>query len=338
MMRMRYAVLCGALLAGIFSYGFALRHTLRSVIDPNAEPYRLEAACAGTAATPFRYRVLMVWAIDGLRKILPAHGAAAPPLAAALALETLATLALLVAMWVWVQEWGVGMSGGLVGIALTVNALIVTYLLPTEASHFYWYDIPAVLFVTLGLLAIKRDRLALYYVVFAIGTLNKETTCFLTVAFILLRWRRGRRWLAYHVGAQLVLWLGLKALLCWAAGQPATSTFWWTLPRNLHALADLSEHRAWLLGSALGFVPTMTLVVWPFVHDRAAKRLAAGVSIPFIGGMFLVGWMEEIRIYAELLPVLLPACVLGMQGALHQGRAALHRLMSSAANAPSSPP
>ena len=58
-----------------------------------------------------------------------------------------------------------------------------------------------------------------------------------------------------------------------------------------------------------------------------------GVSVPFLGGMFLVGWMEEIRIYAELLPVLLPACVLGLQGALRRGRTALQRAWSGAAAA-----
>jgi hypothetical protein len=315
-LRYRYAlVLCGLILAGMFSYYFALNHTRRHLYDPNAEEFSLESACAGTAATPFRYRVLVIWIIDGVLWMLPRSAGVSSPLEVMLPMEAAATFALFVALWFWLKAWPLHVYGRVLGILLSANAMIVTYLVPTKLSHFYWYDIPSVLFFTIALLAIRQNRVLLFYPLFVAATLNKETSCFLSVAFLLLQWRHGRTRAVCHVAVQAVLWTGVKVALCYAAGQGAASTFWWALPRNLQALGSLTSYDLKLLASTLGFLPIVTLVSWRSARDRDA-RLLAWLTVPFVSCMLMVGWVEEIRIYAELLPVLLPVSVLGIQGAL----------------------
>lgn len=310
----RYALAVGGIsLAAIFAYYFTLNHTLREVDFPNAPEYSFPAAFAGTAATPFRYRVLVIWIINGLLRVLPRSAGVSSPWEVMVPIETATMLALLVVLWCWLGAWSEQIYPKSIGMVLSVNALIITYLGSTKLSHFYWYDIPSVLFFTAGLLAIKRNRLTLFYPLFVLATLNKETSCFLSVAFLALRWQRGRRAAASHVAAQAVLWFGIKAILSYGAGQGAASTFWWALPRNVQALGSLKEYDVLLLLSTLGFLPVVTLALWRFVEDRDARRLAL-VALPFVGGMFLVGWVEEVRIYGELLPVLLPASVLGING------------------------
>ena len=53
-----------------------------------------------------------------------------------------------------------------------------------------------------------------YYLIFAIGTLNRETTCFLTLIciFILSRKEKGRN-LIFHGLLQFLIWISIKIYL-----------------------------------------------------------------------------------------------------------------------------
>lgn len=318
----RFALVVGLILAGIFAYQFARQHTLRDISNPNAPEYSLESACTGHAATPFRYRVLVPWAITGVLALWPSNAGEPTPLQVMFPIDAAATFFLIIALWLWLREWSVGVYGRALGILLAANALIMTYLLPIKLSYFYWYDILSVLFFTLGLLAIKQQRTLVFYCLFLLGTLNRETTYFLSVAFLVLRRRDGRAYAAVHGSLQALLWLGVKLSLAHAAAYPPLSMFWWELPRNMHILGSHTRYDVRLLMSMLGFIPLATIAVWPWVRNRDAK-LVALIAIPFLAGMALVGFIEEIRIYGELLPVLLPACVLGITGVVEQARTGL---------------
>jgi hypothetical protein len=319
----------GLILAGIFSYEFALHHTLRHVYLPNQKEFSLEAACAGTAAPPFCYRVLVPWIVNVLSQMVPASVGIPSPWEFMFLIDIAGTFALVLALWIWLREWSADLLPRVIGMLLAAEALIITYVAPTKLSHYYWYDIPAVLFFTLGLLAIERKRLVLFYALFVFATLNKETTCFLSLALLLLWWEERPARAIFHVTIQAFLWLLIKAGLCYIDGQGPRSTFWWTFPRNLQILSSYSDMR--VLCSAVGFIPILTLASWRLVQNRNARLLAL-VSVPFGLGMFLVGWLEEIRIYGELLPLLLPASILGIQRVLRwrPDQSARHRHLTSA--------
>lgn len=79
----------------------------------------------------------------------------------------------------------------LTSLAFFVFALLFSYhfafLRANETftyTFLYPYNLPAVLFTTLGLIALYRKQWTLYYVLFAFATLNRETSYFLAFVYL----------------------------------------------------------------------------------------------------------------------------------------------------------
>ena len=65
-------------------------------------------------------------------------------------------------------------------------------LLPVSWNYFvlnsiyHAYDIPSLMFYLLGICLFLKERYFLFYIIFIIGTFNRESTCFITISLLLI--------------------------------------------------------------------------------------------------------------------------------------------------------
>ncbi len=168
-------------------------------LNANAEASP-EKLALGVAATPYQYRVLVPFLVRQLT--LPTAGGPAALKSGYWVAEFLALVAL-----------GFAVRGYLALFirdrALASILALSTYaLLPFNyrIQDFYPYDVPSMLFFTVGLILIHERRWRLFYPLFVVATINRETSIFLTAATALI-WsgREPVRETAVHVLGQGVV-------------------------------------------------------------------------------------------------------------------------------------
>lgn len=284
------------LFALLFSYHFAFLRAHETFTYHAAAP---EALAQGLAPTPYQYRILVPALVGLLQRLtdLPADSLYR-------IIEFLATAALLYAFRAFINLFARHQ-----GLA-SLSTLLLAYTLPYNFTYtfFYPYDLPAVLFTTLGLLALYRRQWAFYYAIFIIATFNRETSYFLTLVYLASALgREGWKPVISHTGAQAALWLGIKtALYLLFANNPAQGTgfFELQLTRNLEQLANPGILS--ILARNWGMVWIFVLAWHARIHTPFLRRgLLACLAQLLI--LLLVGVIEELRIYGEILPILLAA-------------------------------
>ena len=93
-------------------------------------------------------------------------------------------------------------------------------------SIFHSYDIPSLFFYCLGLHLFLNKKYFLFYIIFAVATLNRESTCFITISLALLLSKFSsdhsfkdnftRNFiLIKHLLAQAILWLFIVLFIGW---------------------------------------------------------------------------------------------------------------------------
>ncbi len=165
----------------------------------------------------------------------------------------------------------------------------------------YIYDFPTLFFFTLGLTLLIKERWTLFYPVFVVGCINKETMVLLTFLFLMLyRNRFSEKGLALHTGAQLLIFGSIKLLLMNTFAENAGNVLDFHLYLNLHML---------LMGYGLTTLIIGGLLLWLIFHDYASKppalRRSLLVAVPF--GLLLLwgGVLTELRDVYELYPIVL---------------------------------
>jgi hypothetical protein len=172
-------------------------------------------------------------------------------------------------------------------------------------------DTPAVFFMTAGLAALALRRWPLFYALFALGTLNRETTCFLTVAMLLTLWdREPRVTLVRHFAAQAALWLAIKAVLFAVYRnnpEPGLFELFHVAPDgtildrshleiNLKYLARAQNLP--LVGAVLGGLWLPVLVFAHRIRDPFLRR-APLTFVAYIAAMLAIGNVFDVRIFGE---------------------------------------
>lgn len=278
-------------------------------------PVDLEHMVAGTALTPMQYRVLLPW----LYRVL--HASPVPMLQGislhrySQLIEVSSVVCLLLASRWLLRRVGLTPSESLCGSWLTALLLPFHYLLP-EHSYYYIYDIPAVLFFTIGLGLLVDRNWAWFYPLFAVATVNRETVCFLTLIYVLAAFRRDNfRSIATHVIAQACIWVTIKATLLYAYranAQPAYGAqfglFKNSLASNLEFLGQFGTPDL-LVASMFAFLWIPVFALWAWIPHPFVRRAVVAVPI-FIVAMLYVGEVEELRIFGEMIPVVAAATVL----------------------------
>jgi hypothetical protein len=166
------------------------------------------------------------------------------------------------------------------------------------------YDPLSIFLFALALLAIGSGKDFLFYVVFLLGTLNKETSIFLVLVFFLRKYEDGPiRNALIHGLIQTMCWLTIIAIVNYAFKDLPGSLFWWNLPHNLNLL--FSEPPDHLICLALAYAGLCYLVFRGWERKPKFLRNALVVAgIPFFIANCLFGSLAEMRPFYEFLPLL----------------------------------
>jgi len=266
----------------------------------------------GEAPFPFRYRALPMWIAQlGADALGPSRLPAIYfGIATLSAWGTLLACRELIATWL-PRRLAAVLALGVV-FPLAWHYAILNNL-------YFPFDLPAVFLFTAGWLFCLRRVWWGYYAAFLLGCFNRETILFLSVLFGLTWFRRLRgRELALHLAAQLLVYAAAKAVLREVFASPEGSLFatvWWKNRSTYLGLLTLRENglKDWLK-LLLAFGGFWWLL--PFIWKRQppeVKRALLLVPV-FVLALQGVATMDEMRIYAELQPVIALPVLLALGG------------------------
>jgi hypothetical protein len=304
------------IVAGVVSYYFT---EIRFYLNEEYKPAALSSLLEGTAARPFQYRALVPWIVSAISKTgLHVPAIHLPPqlwITNALSIdharsfvliELISVFFLVVAFRYYISMF---LKNNTLSTVLAFTLFLVlpfNYVLPRAAPFWYPYDMPAILFFTLGLIFLYRQKWAMYYTVFLIGVFNRETICFLTFVYLITSiGERKPKVILLHCGLQFVLWLAIKYFLYQLySSNPGEGLFETQLLANIGFLLTPKRYPFFL--SNMGFI-LIPIVFYFRLIDNDFVRRSLFVGIPFFLAMMYVADIWELRIYGELLPIMLLA-------------------------------
>ncbi|MCH2173116.1 hypothetical protein MK489_20240 [Myxococcota bacterium] len=266
----------------------------------------LESLTDFSAHTPYQYRIL----VPALARIAHEWLGISPP-AFIWSMTAATALGLLIAFRAYLATF-------MPSQAASFAASWILYPLLWNQSpmstwrFFYPSDLPAVLLFTLGLLTLARERHRAFLGIFALACLNRETSALLSVAFLATGWgHRPSRELLRGLLLQIVIWGAIKLALGAAFAHNDGTPYDFMGTRNLALFAGLLQgHPPLGVLTACGLIWLPIPWTWRFQPDFL--RRVMWVGLPFLGGMALVGNLDELRIYGELAPVLTAPAVYGV--------------------------
>ncbi len=189
-----------------------------------------------------------------------------------------------------------------------IGPLLLGVILPWS-FYFYWpYDFSGILLWTACLVALVEGRRPLYLLLFALGTLNRETTFFLIGIFAATQWEGlGRRRTLQYVGAQAAIWsaifVALRIFIRPAAGDPVEIQFMDNLVYLTRGYG-LGPFEHWMrLLSGLGFF--WLLAPWHWSRKSLFLRRACWILPAYLLVMLVVARLVETRVWYEWIPIVL---------------------------------
>jgi hypothetical protein len=205
---------------------------------------------------------------------------------------------------------------------------------------YHSYDIPSLAFFCWGVVLFLRHQYTWFYLVYALASLNRESTCFITIAlFALLLWTpraklspsrlgelwKGNRHLFMHSAGQTTLWLLIKNSLEYAfRGNPGTyyeETFSMiTFLENAFAGKASWPYLApdTFFGNPRCFFSLFMGIwllipfLWSFIPSKTRKLL--WIVPPYFLVAALYANLMESRVYHEVNIVLTACIVAGLSG------------------------
>lgn len=169
------------------------------------------------------------------------------------------------------------------------------------------YDLPGVAFYSIGLWSILRRKWWAFAIVFAVGTLNKETTCFLVLILLVVEGTR-----LYQKGKAASWWkLAISAVVLtaiWASLYHFSMHYFSAHPTLAEPYHWKSNLRALLVPWQWPQLPSTFGFLWlPFIFGfrwirHQGLQLCAWLFVLWFLIMSVVGVLYEIRIYSEWIP------------------------------------
>jgi len=300
-------------LCALYAYYFA---TVRMTVKTEYGPASIEHIMDGTAPAPFQYRMFFPWLIGTFQDQTWIPQLASTAKGYAWLVETVFTFALFVAMWNYLGLFFKSKAVKAVGLLLLLHMLNMTYLTTKMYSFYYIYDIPSVVFFTLALMLIHQKRILLFHALFVVATINRETSCFMTVIYLLASWRDSRRKVMFNCAVQAVIWLGIRVVMMSLYPADVERGPWLIMLSNWHGLRN--PVALFQVVSSWGFLWVFPLLGWRLLKDPFVRKACMVVPL-FAGLLFFAGNVQEIRIYGEMIPVILPAALLVMARVFRYG-------------------
>ncbi|MFB3067806.1 MAG: hypothetical protein ACE1ZI_00925 [Acidobacteriota bacterium] len=258
-----------------------------------------------TGFLPFQARVLIPALIRLTGSLL---GGQIAPMQLARIIDYFAMVLAVLGLRRYLRAWLSPYSCSLGALLLYLLLLFHYFFTPPGQRILYPYDLPALAFITWGLVFGRERNWKFYYPLFFFACLNRETACLLTLGHTAasLTRRKIPGWWP-HFTAQLLIWCG-----CWVGlrylflGNPGV-IFEDHFDMNI---LRLSHSPSWvLLASSFGYQWALILVFWRRIPAYLKKQL---ITVPFLLSlMVFVGNINELRIYGELIPFVATAAWVG---------------------------
>ena len=261
----------------------------------------------GTAAAPFRYRVLVPFAMEAaIRPVAVAAGYDAAFRAGFALFYAAVLLGLASALQSYLQLW-CPWERSLVGV------LIVCCCLPIALRYHAYapWSILEPLLLTWGLHLIATDRATLVVPLTFVAALNRETAVLLPAAALLdavTRRTSGRRFLP-AILATIVCAITLIAIrLIRGAGPELLSVSdVWTMNTSEQGLKTAASAVPLLLGISGWF-----LAAYGFPSAPPFVRRMLLIAVLYLPLYVIFGYWYEVRLLMPLYPILVPAVVAGI--------------------------
>lgn len=196
------------------------------------------------------------------------------------------------------------------------------------AGLYYPYDIPSLAFFALGTLLFVHRRWKLFYLIFLLACLNRESACFISLAGFLLTTRfsknahqllRENRTIILHISAQAALWFVSRLILSYLFRNNPGEFF-----ETPHSMIDFlwliytGEPHRWAMENPRWFL-TLFAGIWliPFLtwkHLSVSARCFLLVGACYLVALIFRSNMMETRVYNELNVILTACVVAGLYG------------------------
>ena len=200
-------------------------------------------------------------------------------------------------------------------------------------SIYHAYDIPSLFFFCVCLSLFLNKKYILFYIIFAIATINRESTCFITVSLVLLlsKFNSDLRLkdnfirnfnLIRHLLAQAVIWFLIVLLISWLVNDSPGQSYekpysmrvfitdmWNGTPSwpFLNTEAFIGNPRCFL--TLFGCTWVLIPLFWKYIPGDC-KRLLLLIPIYMIPALLYANLMET-RVYHELNVVISLAALSG---------------------------
>ncbi len=287
--------------------------SLRFIFNRDFPLATMQALIDGTAYRPFQYRILVPTIVGKLHDLTGVSIGALYQ-----SVEALAVLGVVIATRYFLAPHFRGKTLDILSAGILL-ILPWNYLLPREIAIFIPADLPAVMFFTFLLALMSRGNWRWYYPLFVLATLNRETTCFVTLIYLLVSWKRipaKEMWL--HIGAQFVLWVAIKYWLGTVYADNPGSVFeiYGVAGDRTHLDSNLeflfSPLRVLILLSSFGFLWAPVMAWRKRIDDDFIKQALLGLVF-FFAAMLLIGNLNETRIFGEYAPLIYASALLLLQ-------------------------
>jgi hypothetical protein len=274
-----------------------------------AERATLYSLLNNSADVPFQYRMLVPWLVNVLYNLnLPFLDS---PIRLFQVVEFIFTFLLIITYCSYVSLF---IKNDMITYIIS---LVIFFILPfnfifyTKINEALYYpsDIPSIFFFTLGLLLIFKKNWFLYYLAFIIATFNRETTIFLTFICLVTSIEKNKLFFGLlNCILQVFIWLLIKISLgILYAKNPGPGQFIIFLFINLAMFINPAKFS--ILTTNFGFTWIVPVLYFRLIKNDFVKRSLL-VVFPFFLVMIMVGNLTELRIYGELIPVVVTAFLL----------------------------
>ena len=265
-------------------------------------------------APPFQYGVLVPtiigWIQDLSLRLTPLYGV--PPVPGFHYVEVLSVFILLVVFRYYVSQFFMSEVTSSVLCIFMFYALVSLFILPrvlplTYAIWFPW-DVPSMVFFTIGLVLLYKRKLWPYYVLFAIAAMNKQTAVFLAVVYLFTSiGEKSPKSIMFHFILQIAIWMAiLYAQFQVGSGNPFAMSLFDASKLRANAAFLTSLSNLPFLFSAFGYLWIPAVVFLSVIRNRFVKRSMFAI-VPYTALVMLAGDVSELRIYADMAPVILIA-------------------------------
>ncbi|MCC7159295.1 MAG: hypothetical protein IT281_07135 [Ignavibacteria bacterium] len=187
--------------------------------------------------------------------------------------------------------------------------MLWNYIILNES--FQYYDFTAILFSVLGLYFIVRENFAAFFITLVIGIVNKETAGYLIFSYVLYNYRDAFKPKIIVRAAMLsAIFIGYKLLLGYVFRNNPGDPFEIGMDDNIKVISTFFSNKIIVKNILLNFGGLYVFAILLFVSGWwkkfPDKRLIMVnlTIIPYYVFGFYITYMQEVRVYTELIPMM----------------------------------